>query len=62
MGPEHLGGAAVGCLTLDFGSGHALSVVESSPHLALGSVLSGESAGYSLSPSPSVLPSLALCL
>jgi len=48
-------------LALDFGSGHDLRVLGSSP--ASGSVLSGESAwGYSLSPTPAFPSAQAHCL
>ena len=46
--------------TLDFGSGHDLTVARLSP--ASGSMLSVESAEDSLSPSPSVPPLLACTL
>ena len=51
---------SVGPLTLDFGSGHDLTVTGSSP--ASGSVLAVEPAWDSLSSSPSVPPLLALFL
>ena len=47
-------------LTLDFGSGHDLGIMRSSPQL--GSALSRESTQDSVSPSPSASPLHALSL